>query len=149
MASRATVLSSVLIATNGAEGPKWFKSTGTGIFIGYLCEYEDADEVVVSPTSKAEVLAGIAGCPSYHDNTANFAANARVPVWLIGCGAEVWCTHDASGAVTVRHGDPITYSATTAGLVLLDTVRDIDTIGTATRYTYCDTANTNIRLLMN
>jgi len=149
--ARATVLSSVLIATNGVEGPKWFQNTTAAIlYIGYLCEYEDADQILPSEQSGlGGILCGIAGCPSYHDNTAAFAAGARVPVWMIGCGAEVWVTHDATGSVTVLHGTPITWSNTTDGLVEIDAARDIETIGTSTRTVTCSAAATNIRIILN
>jgi len=148
--ARATVLSSVLIATNGVEGPKWFKAGDSLIYIGYAVEYEDADEVVVMPTTKTTVITGIAGCPSYVDNTAVFTVDDRVPVWMIGCGAEVWATHDGTGSVTCRFGDPITFSNTTAGLVELDSARDIDTIGTCTRYNSITNGTAeNIRILLN
>lgn len=150
MAVRSPVMRRVLIALNGCEGPKWLQCTAADtIFIGMVVEYEDADSVVYMPTTKAEVIAGISGCPSYHDSTAAFAAGVRIPVWLIGCGVEVWVTHDATGSVTVRHGDPITFSNTTEGFVELDSARDIDTIGTATRTYTCGAANTNIRIILN
>jgi len=152
--ARACTLSSVLIAANGVEGPKWFKATAAStIYIGYVVEWEDADEVVYMPTTKATIITGVAGCPSYHDNTTAFAAGARVPVWMIGCGAEVWVTHDgATGNATLAmtFGSPITFSNTTEGLVELDDARDIDTIGTLTRYRLIATGvAANLRVILN
>lgn len=115
--ARATTLSSVKIALNGVEGPKWFKAGDSSIYIGYVVHYEDADEVKVMPIDQLEA-AGIAGCPSYKDNTTVFAENDRVPVWLCGCGAEVWATHDAAASSEVHINAYVAFSLTTAGLVV-------------------------------
>lgn len=150
--ARAATLSSVLIALNGVTGPKFFQAGDSSIYIGYVVEYEDADEVVVMPTSISTEILGVAGCPSYHDNTAVFAAGKRVPVWIRGSGVEVWVTHDGvagNGSITVKAGDVLTFSNTTAGLVEIDAARDIDSLGTCTRAsTVTDGTAKNIRMIL-
>ena len=131
--ARACTLNNVLIADNGVAGPKWFQAGDSSIYIGYLVEYEDADEVVVMPTTITTEVVGVAGCPSYHDTTAAFTETHRVPVWFRGCGAEVWVTHDANGSLTLKFGDVLTWSDSTAGLVELDAAFDMDSLGIAAR----------------
>ena len=149
--ARATTLSSVLIAANGIEGPKWLQAGDSSTYVGYCVEYEDADEFVVAATNSANLL-GVAGCPSYHDNTAVFAAGARAPIWMKGCGAEVWVTHDGTagnGSVVVEMGIPLTRSNSTAGLVEIDAALDLISIGFCAR-TATVTGGTalNIRCLL-
>lgn len=149
--ARASVLSSVLIALNGSTGPKWFQADATGIYPGYLVMYADADEIKVATTSAAK-LVGVAGLPSYMDNTATFAAGKRVPVWMKGCGAEVWVTHDGTagnGTLAVEFGDVLTFSNTTAGLVEVDAALDLISIGWVTRAsTIANGTASNLRMLM-
>lgn len=150
--ARAATLNSVLIALNGCTGPKWFQAGDSSIYPGYVVEYEDADEVVVMPTSISTEIMGVAGLPSYHDNTATFTAGKRVPVWFRGSGVEVWVTHDGTagnGTLTVKAGDVLTFSNTTAGLVEIDAARDIDSLGTCTRAsTVTNGTAKNIRCLL-
>jgi len=151
--ARACVLNSVLIADNGVAGPKWFQAGDSSIYIGYLVEYEDADEVVVMPTTIATEVVGVAGCPSYHDTTAAFTETHRVPVWFRGCGAEVWVTHDGvagNGTLAVKFGDILTYSNSTAGLAEIDAAYDIDSLGICTRaLTVTNGTAVNIRCLLS
>lgn len=135
--ARACELRYVEIALNGLEGPDWFQAGDSSIYPGYVVEYEDPDEVVVMPTTITTEIAGVAGCPSYHDNTAAFTAGVRVPVYMRGCGAIVYVTHDGvagNGSLAVKFGDVLTYSNSTAGLVEVDAAADIDTLGRCHRY---------------
>jgi len=115
--ARATALSSVRIALNGVTGPKFFQAGDSSIYPGYVVCKEDPDEVKIMPIDTLQA-AGVAGLTSYQDNTAVYAAGKRVPVWLCGCGVEVWVTHDAAASATVDIGHYIAFSLTTAGLVV-------------------------------
>lgn len=150
--ARACVLSSVKIALSGKEGPAWFQAGDSSIYIGYNVMYDDADEVKVAATN-ATASIGIAGCPSWHDNTAVFAAGVRMPVWLIGCGAEVWATHDGvagNGSLALQYGDLLCRSNSTAGLLEEDTDYDLTTLGRITRATtITDGTAKNIRIQLS
>jgi len=149
--ARASTLNHVLIAANGCEGPKWFQAGAAGIYIGYLVMYDDADEVKVATTSAAKLI-GVAGCPSYQDSTDDFDAGTRVPVWIKGCGAEVWVTHDGTtgnSTLAVEVGDTLTFSNSTAGLVEVDAAYDIISIGWVTRSkTIATGVPANLRMIL-
>lgn len=150
--ARACTLSSVKIALSGREGPMWFQAGDSSIYIGYAVEFDDADEVKVAATNATAPI-GIAGCPSWHDNTAVFAAGVRMPVWMIGCGAEVWATHDGvagNGSLALQYGDPVARSNSTAGLLEEDANYDLTTLGRITRAsTITNGTAKNIRVLLS
>lgn len=150
--ARATTLRYVEIALSGLQGPDWFQAGDSSIYPGYVVEYEDADEVVVMPTTISTEIAGVAGCPSYHDSASAFTAGYRVPVYLRGCGATVWVTHDGvagDSTLAVKFGDVLTYSNSTAGLVEIDAAYDIDSLGMCQRYALVtDGTALNIRCLL-
>ena len=117
--ARVCTLERVLVNDVGNTGPSWFQAGGSSIYIGYVVEHDDADEVkcCVAGSKNTAGIVGIAGCPSYHDSTAAFTAGKRVPVWLLGCGAHVYVTHDANATYTLKKGDMLLNSSATAGLV--------------------------------
>lgn len=144
--ARACTLSSVRIALNGVTGPKWYHAHATGIYCGYLVDYQDYESVIVM--AAAGLGLGVAGLPSYKDNTAEYAANERVPVWVCGSGVEVWATTDGANTVTWKTGDFVECGGT-AGLCLVDAAISAHTMGRVARGFDEASAAKNFRLLLN
>lgn len=150
MANRAVALSSVRIALNGCTGPKWYHTnTADTIFCGYLVITSDYESVVVSDTTVNTPILGVAGLPSYKDNTLAYAANERTPVWIAGCKVEVWVTHDGHASEDWAQGAIVTQSDQTAGLCELDAAYDVSSIGRVARgFTVASGTKGNFRLLL-
>ena len=151
MANRAVALSSVKIALNGVTGPKWYHThTADTIFCGYLVQKQDYESVIVMDTTVDSAILGVAGLPSYKDNTLAYAANERTPVWIGGCKAEVWVTSDGHASEAWAQGAFISGSDQTAGLCELDGGLDVYTIGRVARgFTDVSGTKKNFRMLKN
>jgi len=117
--TRACTLDRVLISDVGQSGPQWYQAGDSSIYIGYVTEHTDADEVIICATGSKNTcgVCGIAGYPSWHERDSAFTEGTRLPVWMLGCGAIVMVTHDANATYTLKKGDYLLSSDKTAGLV--------------------------------
>lgn len=144
--ARACVLSSVKIALNGITGPKFYHAHAVGIYCGYIVAKQDYESVIVQ--ASAGNALGIAGLPSYKDNTAQYAVDERVPVWLCGSGVEVWATADGANTTTWAQGVFVECGGT-AGLCLIDAAISANTVGRVARGFEEAGAAKNFRMLLS
>jgi len=78
----------LVIALNGCSGPRYFQCGTSGILPGTIVMEDDADEVT-DCTSTGKPI-GIAGCDAHHDLMTAYTAGDRMPVWLLGCGIDIY-----------------------------------------------------------
>ena len=107
-----TTLRRSVIAFNGNEGPEYFQADAA-MKPGEIVEFVDADEVAVCTTDDYPI--GVVGCDADHDLMTDYAAGERVPIWMLGCGVDLYVLCYDADAKTLEFGSYICSSDATAG----------------------------------
>jgi len=97
-----STLRRLVIALNGMEGPEYFQAGDSNMKPGMVCMHDDADEVKIC-TSTGKPF-GIIGCDADHDLGTVYTAGERIPVWILGCGVDLYVMCVDATTITVEKG---------------------------------------------
>lgn len=91
-----STLRRMVIALNGNSGPDYFQAGEANIKPGMVVMYDDSDEVKICTSTGYPI--GVVGCDADHDLGTAYSSGDRIPVWLLGCGVDIYvkCTGDAN-----------------------------------------------------
>ena len=93
------------IAYNGMEGPEYFQAGDSNMKPGMICMHDDADEVKICTSTGAPF--GVVGCDADHDLSTAYTAGERIPVWVLGCGVDIYVLCKDATTITVVKGSII------------------------------------------
>lgn len=133
MAIFPATLRRMVIALNGSDGPEYFQAGDALCKPGYVVMYDDADEVKIC-TSTGQPI-GIVGCDADHDLGTVYALGERMPVWILGCGVDIYVRCVDATTITVERGD-LMDTADDTTLVGHARVKDDETVSTTTEYVH-------------
>jgi len=109
-----TLYSRLVIALNGIDGPEYFQAGDSLMKPGSICMHDDGDEVKQCTT--AGFPFGIIGCDADHDLSTVYTEGERIPVWVIGCGVDIFVYCKDADAKTILFGTLICTSDAIAGV---------------------------------
>ena len=72
----------------------WFQAGIGTIKAGYVCEYDDADEITLC-TIDANYAAGVAGLTASQEIDTVYTSGVAIPMYHLGVGTNVWVKKDA------------------------------------------------------
>lgn len=107
----STLYSRLVIAYNGVKGPEYFQAGDSLMKPGMVCTHDDADEVKVCLSTTKPF--GIVGCDADHDLSTVYAEGERIPIWVLGCGVDIYVKCADSSTITVEKHDIIETADTT------------------------------------
>lgn len=84
-----TTLRRMVIAKNGVEGPEYFRAGDATLKPGMLCVHDAAQAEVKKCITTAAPF-GVIGCDADHDLSTAYAEGERIPVWVLGCGVDLY-----------------------------------------------------------
>ena len=100
-----TTLRRLVIALNGHDGPDYFQAGIGTLKPGMVVMEDDADEVTIcTPTG---IPLGIVGCDADHDLSTVYDSGERIPIWLLGCGVDLYVLHEDHDTKTILLGSII------------------------------------------
>jgi len=128
-----STLRRMIIAYNGNEGPEYFQAGDSLMYPGMVCMADDADEVKICITTGLPF--GIIGCDADHDLGTVYAEGERIPVWILGCGVDIYVLCNDAATITVAFGSIMDTAddTTDAGMARVkDAFAEVTTSGTST-----------------
>lgn len=112
-----SVLRRLIIAYNGVEAPEYFQAGDALMKPGHVVMYDDADEVKICTSTGKPI--GIVGCDADHDLATVYSLGERIPIWVLGCGVDLYVMCVDATTITVERGS------------IMDTADDTTDIGNA------------------
>ena len=97
-----TTLRRLVIALNGMDGPEYFQAGSALMKPGMIVMEDDADEVIECTTTGIPI--GVVGCDADHDLMTVYALGERIPIWMLGCGIDIYIRTVDDAAATVLRG---------------------------------------------
>lgn len=97
-----TTLRRLVIAYNGVSGPEYFQAGDGNMKPGMVVMEDDADEVKIC--SGTGIPIGIVGCDADHDLSTVYTIGERIPIWLLGCGVDLYVLHEDHDTKTILRG---------------------------------------------
>ena len=104
-----TTLRRSIIALNGVHGPDYYQAGDANMYPGMIVAYDDSDEVKICTYALKPI--GVVGCDADHDLSTVYALGERIPIWLLGCGVDLYVK--CSDSSTVERDDIIEMSDNT------------------------------------
>lgn len=98
MGNYPITLRRMVIAKNGVEGAEYFKAGDALMKPGMVCTH-DSDTAEVKKCITTTKPFGIVGCDADHDLGTVYAENERIPVWVLGCGVDLYVLCGKGSAV--------------------------------------------------
>ena len=102
MANFSATLRRIVIALNGNDGPEYFQAGDSLCKPGMIVEEDDADEVKVCTTTGKPI--GVVGCDADHDLGTVYTAGERIPIWMLGCGVDIYVRFQFATTITLAKG---------------------------------------------
>ena len=102
MANFSASLRRIVIALNGMDGPEYFQAGDSSCKPGMIVMEDDADEVKVCTTTDLPI--GVVGCDADHDLNTVYTAGERIPIWMLGCGVDIFVRFQYATTITLAKG---------------------------------------------
>ena len=98
MGNYPITLRRMVIAKNGVEGPEYFQAGDALMKPGMVCTHDASQPEVKKCITTAKPF-GIVGCDADHDLGTVYAEGERIPVWVLGCGVDLYVLCGKGSAV--------------------------------------------------
>lgn len=102
MATFPVTLRRLVIALNGNDGPEYFQAGDSVCKPGMIVMEDDADEVKLCITTGLPI--GVVGCDADHDLGTVYTAGERIPIWMLGCGVDMYVLFKFATTITLAKG---------------------------------------------
>ena len=133
MAIFPATLRRLVIALNGMSGPEYFQAGDSSCKPGMIVMEDDADEVKVCTSTGKPI--GVVGCDADHDLGTVYTAGERIPIWMLGCGVDIYILCSDATTITVVKGGIIDTADDTT-LKGTGRIADAMTVSTTTEYVH-------------
>lgn len=129
----ADLTTRLVIALNGCTGPKYFQAGDANLYPGTVVMEDDQDEVCICTSTGHPI--GVVGCDADHDLNTAYSSGERVPVYMLGCGVELYVRASDADTITVVWGaimDTADDTSLKGTIRVKDTFVVVTTAGTST-----------------